>query len=150
MNRMRLVVLGFLIVLLSCSLAGCGAVRTAQAAEDAKLWQGTWRLVGCTYNGGHPMADMHWIVDGEHYTLRLNGTTHTDIYPFVLDAGQKHIDINHHETPKGTYGGKFKGIYEISADSLTVCLDQTGQQYPTSFDASPGSRRVIYQFQREH
>jgi hypothetical protein len=42
-----------------------------------------------------------------------------------------------------------KGIYQISGDSLTVCYDLTGQRYPTSFDAKPGSRQVLYHFRRE-
>jgi uncharacterized protein (TIGR03067 family) len=92
---------------------------------------------------------MQWVVEGDHYTIRLEGQSHVDLYPFKLDASQKHIDVNHHDTPKGTYGGKLKGIYEITADSLRVCYDLTGSRYPKSFDARPGSRQVLYQFQRE-
>jgi len=49
----------------------------------------------------------------------------------------------------GTYGGKLKGIYKVSGDSLTVCYDLTDSQYPTSFEATRGSRRVLYQFRRQ-
>ncbi len=137
------------LVLLSCWLVGCGVPHAADSLEDAKRWQGTWRLVSCTYDGAPQMADMQWVVDGDHYNIRLNRQLGPDPYTFKLDTSQKHIDVTHHETPKGTYGGKVTGIYEISGDSLRVCYDLTGRQYPTSFDAARGSRQVLYQFQRE-
>ena len=137
------------LLLLGCLLAGCRTVSTADSADDAKNWQGTWKLVASTYDGEPQIADMEWIVDGDRYTIRLNHQSHEDPYMFKLDASRKQIDVTHHETPAGTYGGKVKGIYEISSDSLIVCYDLTGQQYPTSFDAKRGSRRVLYQFRRE-
>jgi uncharacterized protein (TIGR03067 family) len=140
--------LGWL-VLLGCLLAGCKAFSNATSADDTAKWQGTWKLVSSSYDGEPQTADMEWIVDGDHYTIRLNHQLHQDPYVFKLDAGQRHIDVTHHETPAGTYGGSFKGIYEISGDSLTVCYDLTGQQYPKSFEATHGSRQVLYQFRRE-
>ena len=66
---------------------------------------------------------MHWIVQGDYYLTQVDGVTHEDHYPFTLDASQTHIDVNHHDTPEGTYGGKLKGIYEVTGDSLKVCYD---------------------------
>jgi uncharacterized protein (TIGR03067 family) len=137
------------LALLVCLLAGCRALSTGNSAEDTKKIQGTWKLVGSTYDGGPQMADMEWIVDGDHYTIRLDGQQHRDPYFFKLDASRRQIDVFHHETPPGTYGGKLKGIYEISGDSLKVCFDLTAQQYPKPFDASRASRRLIYEFRRE-
>jgi uncharacterized protein (TIGR03067 family) len=140
--------LGWL-VLLGCLLAGCRSLSTSDSADDIKKWQGTWKLVSSTYDGQPQMADMEWVVEGDHYNIRLNGQLHEDPNTFKLDAGRKRIDVFHHETPAGTYGGKVKGIYQISDDSLTVCYDLTGQQYPESFETKPGSRQVLYQFRRE-
>ena len=95
------------------------------------------------------MADMQWVVKGDQYTIRLNRKPGVDPYPFKLDARMKHIDVHHHDTPKGTYGGHLKGIYEIQANSLKVCYDLKGHQYPQSFDAARGSAQVVYQFQRQ-
>jgi uncharacterized protein (TIGR03067 family) len=128
-NFMRL---GWL-VLLGCLLAGCKAVSTSDSGDDTKKWQGTWKLVGSTYDGEPQMADMEWMVDGDHYTIRRNGQSHEGPNVFKLDARLKQIDVTHHETPAGTYGGKVKGIYEISGDSLTVCYDLTGQTIPEIF-----------------
>jgi uncharacterized protein (TIGR03067 family) len=141
------------LALLVCLLAGCRALSTGNSADDTKKIQGTWKLVGSTYNGGPQMADMEWIIDGDHYTIRLDGQQHRDPYFFKLNASRKQIDVFHHETPPGTYGGKLKGIYEIGrdslGDSLKVCFDLTGEQYPKSFDANRGSRQLVYEFRRE-
>ena len=144
-NRMRFVSL----VLLGCILAACRVAVIAGSSDDTEKWQGIWRMVSTTYDGEPQMADMEWIVDGDHYTIRLNGQSHVDPYTIKLDPSRKHIDVFHHETPPGTYGGSLKGIYDISGDSLTVCYDLTGQRYPESFNANRGSRQVLYKFQRE-
>ena len=106
-------------------------------------------MVDTTYDGGPQTGDVAWVVDGDHYRIRMNGVLHEDLHTFTLDAGKKRIDVFHHDTPPGTYGGKLKGIYEISGDSLTVCYELTGQRYPKSFDAPRGSRQVLYHFRRE-
>jgi uncharacterized protein (TIGR03067 family) len=127
------------------------SLRASGLSEDLRAWQGAWTLVASTYtyDGEPQMADMQWVVEGDQYRVRLN--QHLDEVPikFTLDASRKHIDAIHHETPKGTYGGKLKGIYKISANSLTVCYDLTATQYPKSFEAKRGSRQVLYQFRRE-
>ncbi len=121
-NFMRL---GWL-MLLGCLLAGCRSVTTA---DDTQKFQGTWKLVGSTYDGAPQMADMEWIVDRDHYNIRLDRHLQEDPNFFKLDASRKQIDVFHHETPPGTYGGKLKGIYRISrdsqGDSLRVCFDLT-------------------------
>ena len=140
--------LGWLLLLFSL-LASCRTISSADSADDTKEWQGTWKMVSCTYDGEPQPGDMEWIVDGNHYTIRLNGVSNVDPYMITLDASRKHIDVFHHETPPGTYGGSLKGIYEVTSDSLTVCYDLTGQRYPESFDAKQGSRQVLYKFRRE-
>src|SRR5260370_7402461 len=65
-------------VLLGCLLAGCRVISAADSADDTKKWQGAWKLVACTYDGEPQMADMEWIVDGDRYTIRLNGHINED------------------------------------------------------------------------
>ena len=138
------------LLLLSFLLVACNSPRAADSSEDdLRAWQGTWKLISSTYDGQPQIADLFWVVTGDQYRTRYN--QHLDEVPvaFKLDASRKHIDAIHHETPQGTYGGKLKGIYKISGDSLTVCYDLTGNQYPKSFEAKRGSRQVLYQFRRE-
>ena len=149
MDRLRLAFSRCLLVLWCCLLVGCGAKGAPDPAEDAKQLQGTWTLDSSISNGAPQRADLQWVVDGDHYTIRLDGRPHVDPHFFKLDASKKQIDVFHHEVPNGAYGGSLKGIYEIKGDRLSVCYDLTGREYPTSFDAKPGSRRVLYQFHRE-
>ncbi|HZN36409.1 MAG TPA: TIGR03067 domain-containing protein [Pirellulaceae bacterium] len=120
----------------------------AAAADDKQQWQGTWTMVSCIANGESTEGNVQWVVSGDAYKIRIDGKLGSDRYPFQLDASKKRIDVNHHDTPPGTWGGKLKGIYEIKGDTLKVCYDLKGQRYPTSFAAGPGSGQVIYQFRR--
>ncbi len=91
---------------------------------------------------------MQWVVEGDHYTIRLNGQQHVDPYFFKLDTDQKRIDVFHHETPKGSSGGSLKGIYEVKGDRLRVTYDPTARRYPTLFESGAGSRLISYEFRR--
>jgi uncharacterized protein (TIGR03067 family) len=137
------------LVLFVCVLAGCDVHSAGNPADDAKQWQGTWKMIATTYNGSPQAADMAWVVKGDRYFIRMNGQVHGDPYMFTLDPDKKQISVFHHDTPPGTYGGSLKGIYKISGDTLTVCYELTGQRYPTGFDAFQGSRQVLYEFRRE-
>jgi len=136
------------VLLLSCLLVGCGATRAADKSNDTTKLQGTWKMVSCVWNGEPQNGNVQWVVDGDHYTVQLNGKS-AETSTITLDASKKHIDVFHHDTPEGTYGGKLKGIYELKGDSLKVCYDLKGQHYPTSFEAGPGSGQVLYQLKRE-
>jgi len=120
----------------------------AAAADDKQQWQGTWTMVSCIANGESTAGNVQWVVSGDAYKIRLDGKLASDPYPFQLDQSKKRIDVNHHDTPQGTYGGQLKGIYETKGDTLKVCYDLKGQRYPTSLAAGPGSGQVLYQFRR--
>ena len=87
-------------------------------------------------------------METDRYTVRHNGRD-VEHDQYKLDPCKKHIDVFHHDVPKGAYGGSLKGIYEIKGNRLRVCYDPTARQYPKSFEAGPGSRLVLYEFQRE-
>ena len=127
-------------------LAGC-VVSSADSSTDLAKWQGTWKMVDAIYDGGPQTGNVAWVVEGDHYRIRMDGVLHEDLNNIKLDSGR--IDVLHHETPRGTFGGKLKGIYQIRGDSLTVCYDLTGQRYPKAFEAPRGSRQVLYHFRRE-
>jgi uncharacterized protein (TIGR03067 family) len=139
---------GFL-TLFACLLAGCDARPGGSTADDVKLWQGTWKMVSTTYDGAPQTGDMAWVVKGNNYFIRMDGRVHEDAYAFTLDPDKKQISVIHHDTPAGTMGGSLKGSYKIDGDTLTVVYDLTGQNYPSAFEASQGSRQVLYEFRRE-
>jgi uncharacterized protein (TIGR03067 family) len=137
----------------TCLLAGCGLSTAAdtvvEQSDDRAAWQGTWKLVSCVSGGKSQVADMAWVVRGDRYTIRIDGIEGQDPYPFELDSSQKRVYVNHHDTPEGTYGGKFKGIYEVNGNALKVCYDLKGEQYPQSFAACQSSGYVLFEFRRE-
>jgi len=144
---MRFLYVALLGVLLA-GLSGCTRPLSGGATDDQASWQGTWKLISVTENGELQSGDMQWIVDGDHYNIVLNQQRGNDPYNITLDPSRNRVDVFHHDTPPGTYGGKLKGIYKVTADHLTVCYDLTGASYPTAFDAGPGSRRAVFEFQR--
>ena len=137
------------LALLWAMLAGCGGTLSSGPSDDQAKWQGTWKMVSATESGEARQGDLEWVVDGDHYNIVLDQQRHADPYKLTLEPSHQRVDVFHHDTPPGTYGGKLKGIYKVSSDSLTVCFDLTGSDYPGSFDAGPGSRRALFQFQRE-
>jgi uncharacterized protein (TIGR03067 family) len=137
----------FLGVLAVCLLlTACKAA--SDPAADLNVWQGTWTLVSVTNEGQSETHDMQWVVQGNEYRIKLDGQLHSDPYVITLDPGHGRIDVFHHDTPAGTYGGKLKGIYKMSGDTLTVSYDLTGATYPDRFDAPPGSKRAVFVFKR--
>jgi uncharacterized protein (TIGR03067 family) len=155
MAASRRAVAGCLIALLTCALAGCNEVsKTAVAncktdpSAHLKSWQGAWKLVSAIWNGEPQRGDVRWLIDADSYTVRRNGKD-AEHNTFKLDACQKHIDVFHHNVPKGTYGGSLKGVYEIESDRLRVTYDPTARQYPKSLSAAPGSKLMFYEFRRE-
>jgi len=126
-----------------------GVTLAADKTDDTRNWQGTWNMVACTWNGEPQNGNVQWIVKGDQYTIWIDHKSGQDPHTITLNSSKKQIDVFHHDTPKGTWGGSFKGIYEIKGDTLKVCYDLKGERYPKSFEAGPGSGQVIYQFKRE-
>jgi uncharacterized protein (TIGR03067 family) len=135
--------------LLFVAMAACRDAGPGGSANDLAAMQGTWTMVGNTYDGQTQRGEMQWVVEGNAYRIRMEGQLHADPYQITLDEKTGHIDVFHHETPPGTTGGKLKGLYKLNGNSLTVCYDLTETRYPDSFTAPAGSRRVVYEFRRE-
>ena len=152
---MRILTAGFIGILF---LNGCSTGGTFSAyspEEDAKKMQGSWKLTGATYNGQRmaeeAIGDTRLTISGDRHTMIHNGSAESSTFSLGV-AGPRTIRVFHHENPlasQGFYGGTLTGIYELSGDRLRICFDVTGRQYPKSFDATRGSRRIIYEFVRE-
>jgi uncharacterized protein (TIGR03067 family) len=131
-------------------ILAAGIARAVDKTDETRNWQGTWNMVSCTWNGEPQNGNVQWIVKGDQYTIWMDHKSGQDPHTFKLDPSKKQIDVFHHETPKGTWGGSLKGIYEIKGDTLKVCYDLKGERYPKGFEAGPGSGQVVYQFKREN
>jgi len=124
--------------------------REIDVGHDAKLWQGEWKLVSVSWNGKPDhLDDAHWVVDGDKYDVVVGGKALEQGNKFTLDPDRKRVDVFHHWTPKGTFGGSLKGIYEVSQDRLRVVYDPTARVYPASFDPTPGAKYASFVFERD-
>lgn len=144
-----LIFLGSLLLMNACSKSGF--LSTYNPAEDAKKMQGTWKLKSATWNGEPQTGDASLTIDGDKYTTTYNGSDSHSVFKLGT-AGPRTIWVFHHENPlasQGFWGGTLTGIYELSGDRLRICFDLTGRTYPKSFDASKGSGRGIFEYQRE-
>ena len=149
-------------------LGGCkpgGAATSssspAAGADDAKLWQGDWRLVSATHGGQTEVLDGGWQVQGDRYDVTLGGKA-DEHWQFTLDPGARRFDSLATWGPAGSHQDyltatgntdascvcRMKGLYEVSPDRLRVVFDPAGRDYPQSFDVTPDSRFTIFVFQR--
>jgi uncharacterized protein (TIGR03067 family) len=138
------------------------SLRVEAAGEDARLWQGAWKLVSATHAGQTEVLDGGWQVHGDRYDVTLGGKT-DEHWQFTLDPGAKQFEslatwgaTGSHQDYLIATGNtdetcvcRMKGLYEVSPDRLRVVFDPTGRQYPRSFDVPPESLFTIFVFQRE-
>ena len=171
MRTLTLLLLIGVVVLTGCSRSGPASAAgqsspetskqtlpepsSSSPAEDHEKLQGTWKMERATFNGQALMNDVRWVFDGDNMTVVLGGNYEGGVRAqYQLGTGEtpNTILIKAFDNPladKGYYGGSYTGIYKLSGDKLRVCYDMTGREYPKSFDASKGSRRMTYEFTRE-
>ena len=131
------------------------STTAAPSADDREKLQGTWKMDRATFNGQPLMNDVRWIIDSEHLTIVLQGNYEGGVkaqYELGVGDAPNTIKIKMFDNPladKGYYGGSYTGLYKLSGDKLRICYDLTGRQYPKSFDAGKGSRRMYYEFTRD-
>jgi uncharacterized protein (TIGR03067 family) len=129
------------------------ACRSAQARDDdAKLFQGKWRVVSARQNGApfpkHRIEKMVVVIEKDEIRVYLEGTKSEQGARFTIDPKQspKHIDFTR-ETRDREWAdklpfklfrrykwadgkpvpaeGKAEGIYKLGGDTLTLCWRTT-------------------------
>lgn len=150
MRASTIVLVASLLVTSGCShaMSSSGSSPT----DDARNLQGTWKFTGGTYDGDPiPQESARWIFEGDSVTVMAQGSQEKSQFKLGT-TGPNTIWVKHHDNPlasKGFIGGTLTGIYELSGDNLRLCYDLTGQQYPKTFDAKKGSRKIVYELERE-
>ena len=142
---MRRVVVG-----VSVGVIALVAVARAQddaSKEDLKKLQGKWELVKIIADGKEEKAE------GGPWTIKDNklvyGIGTYDV--LTLDATKKPrtIDIKAFREE----GGKemvydLKAIYKIEDDTVTICVDPKGKQFPEAFESKAGSGLRLFTLRR--
>lgn len=136
---------------LSFILALC--VSLPAVAEDKQpapkvAVEGKWKLEKAEIGGkdiSEHLQDLSYEVGANgNYVANLGKRTETG----TLDTNSGWIDIS---AADGPHAGKtFRGLYEIAADGLRICYDQSGKTRPRAFATSAETpTTILMTFKRE-
>jgi len=134
----------------------CGGIASAADESAAKcelgLFEGVWSFVQVKVDGndhsqaGHEADRMIIQKDGRYAVVQRPQITHGTIKVDPAPS-PKHYDI--------TIGdGRLKGlsvpaIYELSGDTLTICMPLGGNERPEALESKPGDHHLFEVFKRE-
>lgn len=126
------------------------AAATAQETKPASL-DGTW-LPESAELGGRPFPEeirktIKLVLAGDNYTATIGPTTDKGTVKLKADAQPKQMEIKGVEGP--TKGKTIPAIYEHDGDTLRVCYDLSGKDYPTEFKTKEGTLLYLVTYKRE-
>jgi uncharacterized protein (TIGR03067 family) len=131
---------------------GLTAAADDKATKDElQRFTGTWRGVSVVRDGKEvPKAEaekVRLVVMGEKYTLTEGGETIEGTHTVDPTRSPRHIDA---VRTKGPHKGEtLRGVYELGADSFTVCFAAPGKDRPTELNAKGGPGLRVLTFRRE-
>jgi uncharacterized protein (TIGR03067 family) len=136
---------------LTSSRAAAAADASAAKDELARL-EGVWSFVTVKVDGkeqpqaGREADRMIIQKDGRYAVVQRPQITHGTI-KVDPTASPKHYDVVIGD-------GRLKGlivpaIYELSGDTLTICMPLGGNERPTAVESKPGDHRLFEVFKRE-
>src|SRR5688572_8342994 len=111
---------------------------------------GVWTCESATINGrkldDSVTASLKLTLSGTQYkTQRGDEVLFDSTYSIDRSKNPPHLDM----VGIGELAGKIgKGIYELSADRLTLCYAMPGQDRPTAFDSDEGSNAHLMVWRR--
>ena len=119
------------------------------AQQELKRLEGTWVAVDIEHDGGKDPAigAAKWVIRDGRYGVYLDGQKR-ETWALKLDPTRTPKTLEARFLLDQT-GRRLAGIYELDGDTLKVCYDLTGRDFPTEFSALKGARRVCYVFRRE-
>jgi len=114
------------------------------------LLQGTWQATSGEMAGVPVPAEVvktaQLVVTGDKATLRSAGKDEPATLKLDPSATPKTVDIL---ALAGPDKGKTQpGIYEVSGDTLKLCIAHTGNPRPTTFSTKAGEKTALMVFQR--
>jgi uncharacterized protein (TIGR03067 family) len=147
----RLTLTLFVTLALSCHFQAARADDDAAKQELARL-AGVWSFAQVKVDGkaqpqgGHEADRMIIQKDRRYAVVQRRGITHGTI---TVDPSHspKRYDVSIGTGPMK--GMKVAAIYDISGDTLTMCLPLGGTERPTVLESKPGDHRLFEVFKRE-
>ncbi|HEV3299060.1 MAG TPA: TIGR03067 domain-containing protein [Planctomycetaceae bacterium] len=141
------------LVTLLCALvltASCGTCAgvddKADVEKELKKFQGTWTFESVEAGGKKLPADQFKGItvtfEGDKYAVK-NGDEVVEAATQKLDPSKSPKTLDAKLTDGPNKGAVILGIYEISGDTLKVCLDPEGKKRPTKFKAESGAQTLV-------
>lgn len=138
---------------LGCVCAGlfARADGAANAGDDGKKLQGSWKLVAAEL-GGKPFPDevlktmMLVLADGK-YTVTVG--KQTDEGTVKLDPTQKPRAMDIVGTRGPNKGKTILAIYELKDTTLRVCYNLSGKARPAEFKTGSDAQLFLVEYKRQ-
>jgi uncharacterized protein (TIGR03067 family) len=145
---MRTYLCGFLGLAVMAGLASAAFAPEIkdQTKEDQEKIQGNWKVESATVAGMKDPEEVLKIelsIKGDKIVSKRRAENQVQEGTIKLDAGGKvkTIDIQ-------TEDMLLHGIYKLEGDSLTICLDESGEARPAEFESKEGSRVALVVLKR--
>jgi uncharacterized protein (TIGR03067 family) len=134
-----------------CLLAFAAIVHSDEAADDAKMLNGTW-VVSSADLSGKAMPDdfvksLKLTIDGEKYTVKVGDEVEKGTAKIDPTKKPKTMDISPTEGPNK--GKKILAIYQIDGDALKVCYRLGEGDRPEEFKSTAENKLFLVNYKRE-
>jgi len=127
------------------------AASAAEASDDAKALEGTWRPT-IAQLGGQPMPDavlkiISLKLDNGKYEVFVGDEPDRGTYALDASSAPRGMTITGTEGPNA--GKTFPAIYELNGDTLRICYDLSGTKRPTEFKSVAGTKLYLVTYSRK-
>jgi uncharacterized protein (TIGR03067 family) len=148
----------YMTVFVVAILLAADSPKEDQAKKDLDALQGTWRVTAAERDGGmkvpeDEMKKITLVFKGDKLTARRTENAQKPeekLYEmsFTLDPSQKPKWIDVTYTDGERKGESSQGIYELSGDTLKICMNR-GNTRPTEFETKPETQRHMLTLTRQ-
>ena len=139
-----------LCVVLALALSFSLAARAADA-KDGDALQGVW-LPSTAELAGKMFPDevrksIKLVIKDDKYTTTVGEAVDQGTVKLNPSAKPKEMDVTGTDGPNK--GKTFLAIYELDGDTLRICYDLSGKNYPTEFKTKEGTQLFLVAYKRE-
>lgn len=132
-------------LLLAC-LSYAAAPASAQSPPAAGALQGSWTMASLVVNGDPTAGDQvhagRLVIEGDQYVQTFSATAVPARFRVDPSRSPRSIDFTYASGPQA--GKTVKGIYDLAAETLTVCRGLTeSDPRPSRFEAPADSGRLL-------
>jgi uncharacterized protein (TIGR03067 family) len=127
------------------------AVWSADAKEEAKMLEGTWRPTEAEFAGNkypdETLKTIKLVLTADAYTVEAGKNIDKGTYKVAPDKKPKELDITGTEGPNKDK--TFLAIYEVNGDTLRICYDLEGKKRPTEFKTAKDTQQFLIVYKRD-